>query len=102
VQIGDEIRRRRRALDWTLEDLAARSGLSPRYLSSLERNERDPSLSTIEAVSRALSADPAELLGPVKGLSPASTEAAKVFATLSAAAQRVVLQLMQLLAKRRR
>ena len=102
VQLGKEIRRRRQALGWTLEDLALKCGLSPRYLSSLEQNKRDPSLSTIEAVSKSLGAEPGELLGGVEGLSGPGLEAAKAFSALPADAQRSLMQLMRMLAKRRR
>lgn len=100
VRFGDEIRRRRTARGWTLEEMAQRCGLSPRYLSSLERNQRDPSLSTIVAVSRSLGAEPGDLLGGMKGVSPAGLEAAKLFSALSVDSQSVILQLMRLLGRR--
>ena len=83
-----------------MEEMAQRCGLSPRYLSSLERNQRDPSLSTIVAVSRSLGAEPGDLLGGMKGVSPAGLEAAKLFSALSVDSQSVILQLMRLLGRR--
>jgi transcriptional regulator with XRE-family HTH domain len=101
VKVGREIRRRRRGLGWTLEDLSDKSGLSAHYLSNLENDKRDPSLSTIAAVSRALGTTPADLLGTVKGIVPAGIEAAKLFQSLPAESQEVVLQLMRQLLRRR-
>jgi transcriptional regulator with XRE-family HTH domain len=101
VRLGAEIRRRRQALDWSLEELAHRSGLSWRYLSSVETDKRDPSLSTIAAIAKALGAEPGELLG-VRALAPAALEAGRLFVALPADAQEVVLRLMRLLGRRRR
>jgi transcriptional regulator with XRE-family HTH domain len=63
MPLGSEIRRRRLALGLTLDDLSERSGLSPHYLSTLENNRRDPHLSTLVAVAKALRIPPSELLG---------------------------------------
>jgi transcriptional regulator with XRE-family HTH domain len=101
VRLGAEIRRRRTALGWTLEELAHRAGLSWRYLSSVEGDKRDPSLSTIAAIAKALGAEPGELLG-VREIAPAGLEAAHAFQALPADAQETVLRLMRLLARRRR
>lgn len=101
MRIGREIRRRREGLGWTLEDLSHRSGLSARYISNVENDRRDPSLSTIVAVAKALGAEPGELLG-VRTMPSAGFEVAELFARVPADAQRVLLQLMRLLAVRRR
>ncbi len=102
MRFGAEIRRRTRGLGWTLEHLAHKSGLSAHYLSNLENDARDPSLSTIEAVSGALGVDPGDLLGGVKGMNGADVEAARTFQALAPDAQEAVLKLMRLLARRRR
>lgn len=101
VRIGREIRRRREGLGWTLEDLSHRSGLSVRYISNVENDRSDPSLSTIVAISKALGAEPGELLG-VRSMTSAAFEAGEVFARLPVDSQRIVLQLMRVLAGRRR
>ncbi len=95
--LGQEIRRRRKGRDWTLERLAEESGLSAHYLSNLENDGRDPSLSSIEAVSRALGAEPADLLGGVKDVHPEAADAARVYETLPKDAQALVLALMRML-----
>jgi transcriptional regulator with XRE-family HTH domain len=53
------------ALGLTLNDLSERSGLSPHYLSTLENDRRDPRVSTLLSVAKALRVAPAELLGTV-------------------------------------
>lgn len=63
MSLGSEVRRRRLALGLTLDDLAERSGLSPHYLSTLENDRRDPHVSTLVAVAKALRVAPADLLG---------------------------------------
>lgn len=101
MRLGAEIRRRRQALGWNLEEFAHRSGLSWRYLSGIENDKRDPSLSTIVSIAKALGAEPGELLG-IKGVPPAGLEAARLFGALPTEAQETVLRLMRLLGRRRR
>ena len=48
------VRAARLARGLSQEDLAAESGLDRTYISGLERGARNPALSTIEKVSRAL------------------------------------------------
>jgi transcriptional regulator with XRE-family HTH domain len=99
--LGQEIRRRRRALGWTQEDLAEVAGISVHYLSTIENGKRDPSVSTVMALAKALKVSAGELLGGVEGLSPAGIEAARSFERLSATAQDTVLALMRLLLRER-
>lgn len=101
MRLGREIRRRRQALGLTLEGLAHTSGLSAHYLSDLENDRRDPSLSTLRAVAKALGAETGELLG-TKDLPPAAIEAARIFLQLAPDVQEEVLRFMRLLARRRR
>ena len=51
---GRAVRATRLARGLSQEDLAAESGLDRTYISGLERGARNPALSTIERVSRAL------------------------------------------------
>jgi transcriptional regulator with XRE-family HTH domain len=57
----------RRAKGVSQVDLANSSGLSTKYIGRLERAEKSPTLKTVEAISYALSIEPAELLAPVPG-----------------------------------
>lgn len=52
--LGDRLRQRRHHLGETLGDVAGRAGLSPQYLSEIERGIKDPSSEMIAAVAGAL------------------------------------------------
>src|SRR4051794_41788339 len=52
--LGARLRRRRRARGLTLAEVAARAGVSPQYLSELERGRKDPSSEMLAAVAGAL------------------------------------------------
>ena len=99
MQFGREVRRRRKALGWTLEMLAEKSGLSPHYLSTVENGGRDPSLSTIESIAKALGVPPGALLGQMKGISPAAQNAAKLFDAVPPEIQEAVLRILRAVAE---
>jgi transcriptional regulator with XRE-family HTH domain len=102
MSLGREVRRRRKALDLTLEQLAERSGLSPHYLSTVETERRDPSLSTITAVAKALGCPPGELLGGVRDLSPSGHEAGRLFDGAPTEVQEGILRILRATGRRRR
>lgn len=52
--LGDQLRRRRHERGDTLDDTAARAGISPQYLSEIERGRKEPSSEMIAAVAGAL------------------------------------------------
>ena len=52
--VGRRLRDLRRARDERLADTAARAGMSPQYLSELERGRKDPSSEMLAAVAGAL------------------------------------------------
>lgn len=52
--IGDVVKKLREAKEWTLDDLAAKSGVNRMTLSHLENENRDPRGSTISKVATAL------------------------------------------------
>ncbi len=54
VAIGREVRAFRNKLNITVSDLAAAAGLSPGMLSKIENGLTSPSLSTLQALSRAV------------------------------------------------
>lgn len=58
---GKKIKAIRRARDITQEKLADLSGLSLQYIGEIERGRRNPSLTSIEQLSRALDIPMAEL-----------------------------------------
>ena len=53
-QFGRRLRALREAADKSQGDLADRAGLSRTYLNQLEAGRRDPSLSTLTRLARAL------------------------------------------------
>lgn len=52
--LGEELHRQRTARKDRLKDTAERAGISPQYLSELERGMKDPSSEVLEAVAGAL------------------------------------------------
>ena len=102
VKFGQEVRRRRKGLRMTIEELAERSGLTPNYIGTVEIGDRDPSLSTIRALARGLSTAPGELLGGTERLSPQALEAARLFEGAGTEVQEAVLRLLRAVQKRRR
>lgn len=52
--LGQELRRLRHERGETLGDTAASAGVSPQYLSEMERGIKDPSSEMIDAVAGAL------------------------------------------------
>ena len=53
-RFGKAIRRRRRELDFSQEELAERAEIHRTYISSIERGQRNPSLENIEKLAKAL------------------------------------------------
>jgi len=51
---GRAVRKRRRELDFSQEDLAERAGLHRNYISDIERGDRNPSLESIQKLAKAL------------------------------------------------
>lgn len=52
--LGEQLRRRRHERRDTLDDTATRAGISPQYLSEIERGRKEPSSEMIAAVAGAL------------------------------------------------
>ena len=102
MKFGQEIRRRRKALGMTIEQLAEKAGLTPNYLGTLEVGRRDPSLSTVLALAKGLSVPPAELFGGPGKLSPEALEAARLFDGVTAELQEIVIRLLRHIQRPRR
>lgn len=61
--IGHELRRAREERGERLVDVAGRAGVSPQYLSEVERGRKDPSSEMVEAIGAALDLTVADLTG---------------------------------------
>ena len=79
TRFGNAVRRRRRALGMTLNQLAEEAELSPNYLGSLENGQRDPSLSTVQRLADAFRVSVGELVGDREELTGEIREAAELF-----------------------
>lgn len=74
--LGDRLRRLRRERGEILTDTAARAGISPQYLSEIERGLKEPSSEMIAAVAGALDSTLADLaLSVAESLGAARSDA---------------------------
>ncbi|MBA7646312.1 hypothetical protein ES703_54074 [subsurface metagenome] len=62
-KVGEEIRRRRKALSWSQEKLADEAGITFKHVSKIERALSNPSLTTLYRIAAALKVTPNDLLG---------------------------------------
>jgi transcriptional regulator with XRE-family HTH domain len=65
--LGRSLRAAREEQGGRLVDIAERAGISPQYLSEIERGRKEPSSEMIAAVTGALGVDLAELLVGIAG-----------------------------------
>ena len=80
--LGDSLRERRNDLGQTLDEIATRAGVSPQYLSEVERGLKEPSSEIIAAVSGALDTTLLDLtIDVARSLSVVSPPAAEVSAS---------------------
>ncbi len=61
-RVAARVRVRRSQLGLTARELAARSGLSPRFVSQLENGQANIAIGRLEAVARVLGVDPGQLV----------------------------------------
>jgi transcriptional regulator with XRE-family HTH domain len=66
LRLGENLRGARKALKLTQEQVAERSGVHPTEVSRIESGKRDPHLSTIRKLARAVEVEPAALLNGVR------------------------------------
>lgn len=82
--LGDQLRRRRHDREETLTETAERAGVSPQYLSEVERGLKEPSSEMISAISGALETSLIELTSAVADELRSSTAAPAPAAVSSA------------------
>ncbi|HEU0239248.1 MAG TPA: helix-turn-helix transcriptional regulator [Mycobacterium sp.] len=63
--LGRSLRAIREEQGVRLVDIAGRAGISPQYLSEIERGRKEPSSEMIAAITGALGVDLADLLGSI-------------------------------------
>lgn len=63
--LGDQLRRRRHEREETLTETAEKAGVSPQYLSEVERGLKEPSSEMIAAIAGALDTSLIELTSAV-------------------------------------
>lgn len=100
LKLGPKIRRLRMKAGLTLEDLAARAGLTPHFIGSVELGQRDPSVSTVKALAGALGVRLGALLGEGPGLSPTGLEMARMFERVPEPLQTGILELLRISQRR--
>jgi transcriptional regulator with XRE-family HTH domain len=61
-RVGLNVKRIRRELDCSQEELAFRSGLHRTYISGIERGARNPTVLVLKRLADALGVPPAKLL----------------------------------------
>lgn len=104
LTLGSSIRRHRRNKGWSREELAARAGITPNYLGSLEigGRHRSPSFGVILVIADALGVEMCELIGlRVKKLDPIGVEAACLVQAMPESAQAIVLKLLRVMVRER-
>jgi len=62
THFGERLRMLRQEHEWTLAELAERSGVHLQSLSRLERGEREPTWPTVVALAKALEVEVTEFL----------------------------------------
>jgi transcriptional regulator with XRE-family HTH domain len=60
--LGRNLRRARERLELTQEEVGQRSGVHPTEVSRIEAGKRDPRISTVERLAKALGVPPGDLL----------------------------------------
>lgn len=61
-QVGENVKRIRKGLGWSQEDLALESDLHRTYLSGVERGVRNPTVMVLQRIADALEVEPVDLL----------------------------------------
>jgi transcriptional regulator with XRE-family HTH domain len=95
MSLGAEVRKRRTAQKLTLEGLSERSGLTPHYLSTLETGKRDPSVSTLLKLARALGVPPGDLLEAPRAVSSHALTVGRLFDAAPSEVQQGVFMILR-------
>jgi transcriptional regulator with XRE-family HTH domain len=61
-RVGQNVRKYREAKGWSQEEFADQSGLHRTYVSGVERGVRNPTISVVQKLAKALKVSAAQLL----------------------------------------
>jgi transcriptional regulator with XRE-family HTH domain len=64
IEVGQRLRAMRRLRGWTLKRVAEQSGVSPSFLSQVERGRAAASIASLKRIAAALDLSMADLFGP--------------------------------------
>jgi transcriptional regulator with XRE-family HTH domain len=84
--LGNQLRRRRHEREETLTETAEKAGVSPQYLSEVERGLKEPSSEMIAAIGGALETSLVELTSAVSAELRAATAPASALVSAGRAA----------------
>lgn len=101
-KIGAQIRLLRREANLTLEDLSERSGLTSHFIGAIELGQRDPSISSLEAIAGALGVPVGVLLGETPLVSKRAIEMGRMFDQVPEVLQKGILTLLRATKRGRR
>jgi transcriptional regulator with XRE-family HTH domain len=62
TRLGLNVRKLREAKGWSQEDYADRAGIHRTYVSDIERGKRNPTVTVVEKLAKALAISPGALL----------------------------------------
>lgn len=62
ARLGQNVRKLREARGWSQEDYADRAGIHRTYVSDIERGRRNPTVSVVAKLAKALNVPPGKLL----------------------------------------
>jgi transcriptional regulator with XRE-family HTH domain len=100
VRLGQEIRRRRLDLGWTLEQFAEACSVTPNYLGTIEAGRRDVHLTTLVAIARALECTIGDLVAePETDISEGARELAALYQQAPSEAKEAVHRMLRVLVK---
>lgn len=63
ARLGERVRALRQARGWTQEDLGERAAISYKFVGQIERGDGNPTIETLQRLTRALDVDVTELFG---------------------------------------
>jgi transcriptional regulator with XRE-family HTH domain len=67
VRLGQNVRRLREEKGWSQEEYADRAGIHRTYVSDIERGRRNPTVTVVEKLAKALEVEAGRLLDWTKG-----------------------------------